>query len=178
MFGSFFLPDEKYSPPKTSTLGPGKLQGRESAVTPGTPHIISSLSSASTQEGALSVFCRFQRRSFLVDSGADVSVFPASPAQRLSGSSSASFLQAANGTSIRAFGKKSLKLSFRGLKNVRHSFLLADVRRPVLGSDFFRQQRLVIDISRRRLFCSLDATSPVVEIRAKSTTFDSSLCGL
>ena len=60
----------------------GKRQRRGSSVTPGSPssaqqRSISSLSTP-TQEAALSVFCRRQRRLFPLDSGADVSVFPAS----------------------------------------------------------------------------------------------------
>ena len=94
---------------------------------------ISSLST-STQEAALSVFCRRQRHLFLVDSGADVSVFPASSAQRRSAASSV--LSAANGMSIKTFGRRSISLSFRGL-SVSHTFLLAEVKRPILGSDFF-----------------------------------------
>ena len=164
-----------------SFLGLGKRQGRESAVTPGEAPVISALSSASTQEGALSVFCHRQKRAFLVDSGADVSVFPASPAQ-MRGSpaqSCATTLRAANGTSIQTFGLREVSLSFPGLKLV-HNFLLADVRKPILGSDFFREHRLVIDIPGRRLFRASGVHgAPVdVEVRAKPASFTSDLCGL
>ena len=113
---------------------PGKRQGRGPSVAPGD---ISSLSSASSKEGALSVFCFRQRRSFLVDSGADVSVYPATAVQKSSFKQSPSSLQAANGSSIRTFGKKTFSLCFPGLR-VLHEFLLADVHKPILGTDFFR----------------------------------------
>ena len=121
------------------------------------------------------MYCRVQRRAFLVDSGADVSVFPATPAQMKFCSSAA--LQAANGTSISTFGKKTIKLSFAGLKVV-HTFLLADVKKPILGTDFFRDNDLIIDISRRRLFLAADSPTTVVEVRARPATFAGGLCGL
>ena len=130
----FFVQDESCSASKASCAFSsclGKRQGRESAVTPGKSPVISALSSVSSQEGALSVFCHRQKRAFLVDSGADMSVFPVSPAQMKSFSppqSSVLSLRAANGTSIRTFGKKSVSLSFPGLKLV-HRFLLAGLAR-------------------------------------------------
>ena len=99
-------------------------------------------------EGALSVFCRRSRKPFLVDSGADVSVFPASTAQK--SSKPLAILSAANGSSIKTFGRKNISLVLPGL-SVSHSFILADVQHPILGTYFFRQNKLVIDINRRRL---------------------------
>ena len=155
----------------------GKRQGRGSLDTPGTTQspAISTLSSASPSEGALSVYCRRQRRSFLVDSGADVSVFPATPAQRRKAPTVN--LLAANGSSIRTYGKKSIALSFPGLRVV-HVFLLAAVRRPILGTDFFRAQDLVIDITGRRLFRPAECSPAAVEVRARPAQFAGGLCGL
>ena len=86
-------------------------------------------------------------------------------------------LIAANGSSIRTYGKKKISLSFPGLRVV-HVFLLADVRKPILGSDFFRAQDLLIDISGRRLFRSA-ANSPVsVEVQARPAHFVGGLYGL
>ena len=59
-------------------------------------------------------------------------------------------LSAANGTSIKTFGRRSISLSFRGL-SVSHTFLLAEVKQPILGSDFFRAHDLLIDVPRPRL---------------------------
>ena len=134
-----------------SNTGIGKRPGRGPVVAPGIAPAISSVSSSTsstTSEGALSIFCQRLKRSFLVDSGADVSVFPASPTQRSSRPSAV--LSAANGTSIRTFGRKNISLAFHGL-SVVHSFFLADVQHPILGSDFFRQNNLLIDIKGRRL---------------------------
>ena len=144
MLDALVVQDEPCHQAQASGCSLGKRQSRESSVTPGPSPTISSLHSVSRQEGALSVFCRVQRRAFLVDSGADVSVYPATPAQMKCCFSAA--LKAANGTSIRTFGKKTIKLSFAGLKVV-HTFLLADVKKPILGTDFFRDNDLIIDLS-------------------------------
>ena len=113
-----------------------------------------------------------------MDSGADVSVFPASPPQKRLKKSAV--LSAANGTSIQTFGKKKISLCFPGF-SVVHAFFLADVQHPILGSDFFRQNDLLIDIARRRLVRdkgSGDLPSGSVVIRAKPSEFSSGLCGL
>ena len=168
------LQDEQDHQPEADHASLGKRQGRGPPVAPGD---ISSLSSATSKEGALSIFCFRQRRSFLVDSGADVSVYPASTAQRISSPSSSS-LQAANGSSIKTFGKKTLSLCFPGLR-VLHEFLLADIHKPILGTDFFRANDLLIDISRRRIFRSANAAADaVLEVRAKPARLDGRLCGL
>ena len=130
----------------------GKRSRRGSAVTPGTfstptqtISAISSRPSYTTSEGSLSVYCRRLRRAFLVDSGADVSVFPASTSQK--NTSSTSFLRAANGSSIKTYGTREIFLALPGL-NVTHKFVLADVRQPILGSDFFLANNLLIDINK------------------------------
>ena len=124
------------------------------------------------------MFCHRQRRAFLVDSGADVSVFPASTAQRRSQPSSA--LQAANGTSIKTFGSRQVSLCLPGL-NVVHRFILADVRKPILGSDFFRDHNLLIDIARCRLFRpqpNAEAAEASVVVKARPAHYVAGLCGL
>ena len=77
-----------------------------------------------------------------------MSVYPASAKERQC--PHGSLLTAANGTKIPTFDSRTIQLCFPGLQT-NHSFLLADVKHPILGSDFFVPQDLVIDISRRRL---------------------------
>ena len=57
-------------------------------------------------------------------------------------------------------------------------FLLADVRKPILGTDFFRAHDLLIDISNCRLFRSQDSFPAAVEVRARPAHFEGGLCGL
>ena len=180
MHGSGLLQDEgsHQASPGSLFFGFGKLQSRESIDTPGNPQTISSLST-STSEGAMSVYCRRLRRAFLVDSGADVSVFPASASQKKSGNDSVKCLHAANGSSIKTFGKRKIFLSFAGL-SVGHVFLLADVRRPILGSDFFRANDLMIDVAGCRLVKSSDSklSAAAAVIKARPAVFTGGLCGL
>ena len=117
------------------------------------------------------MYCHRLRRLFLVDSGADVSVYPASASERaLSPSAS---LTAANGTRISTFGHRGIELCFPGLRT-RHEFVLADIKSPILGADFFLQQDLVIDIPKRRLFSQKNN----VCVRARPAAVLADLCGL
>ena len=178
MFGANDVQDAQCHPSKASKLlRLGKRQGRESAVTPGISPTISSLSSGQLrQEGALSVYCRRSRRAFLVDSGADVSVFPASSAQKKFPSSTT--LRAANGTSIKTFGERKIFLALPGL-SVVHPFLLADIQQPILGSDFFRSNGLLIDIARHRLVkCNNDHSACKSFVKARPAAFVSGVYGL
>ena len=112
-----------------------------------------------------------------MDSGADVSVFPASPSQKSLQPQSS--LSAANGSSIRTFGRKDISLDFPGL-SVVHSFFLADVAQPILGSDFFRQHNILIDVAQCRLVRQVrpGALAGAVVIKARAATFVKGLCGL
>ena len=108
-----------------------------------------------------------------MDSGADVSVLPASRRLRTSTPSGTS-LVSADGTSIPTFGTTTCNLRFRGLQ-ATHTFLLAAVSRPILGADFFAKQGLVIDLRGRRLLrLPLDGSpflsplSPVLATPARS----------
>ena len=60
-------------------------------------------------------------------------------------------LVAANGTEIATFGRQDLPLSFAPGHQIVQSFWIANVRRPILGADFFIHQRLLIDLPNRRL---------------------------
>ena len=103
---------------------------------------------AGSKGGTISIKDINSGKLFLIDSGADVSVFPLT----LSPSSSASTgsLVAANGTKIKTFGFKMVELLFGSL-SLSHRFQVADISKPILGSDFFAQHDLMIDVKNRRL---------------------------
>lgn len=91
---------------------------------------------------------------FLIDTGADISVLPASFSDQ---SDSGSFfsLVAANGTPIKTFGKKHLKVSL-GLRRIfPWVFTVAAVTRPIIGSDFLAHYNLLVDIKGRALLDKL-----------------------
>ena len=60
-------------------------------------------------------------------------------------------LVAANGSAIRTFSKRDLELSFAPAHKVIQSFWIAQVRRPILGANFFIEQGLLIDLPNQRL---------------------------
>ena len=87
---------------------------------------------------------------FLVDTGAEVSVVPPSHAQRGHRPDSLS-LQVVNNTAISTYGKRSLTLNFGLRRTFRWVFIIADVKTPILGSDFLRGYNLLVDVGRNRL---------------------------
>ena len=97
----------------------------------------------------MSIEDRISGKSFLIDSGADECVYPASNADRSLHQTAC--LRAANGSKILSFGKQKLQLSFAPGHLVCHEFWIAKVSRPILGCDFFLLQNLVIDVPRQRL---------------------------
>ena len=105
-----------------------------------------------------------------------MSVFPARPSQRKF--PSATSVSAANGSSIKTLGTRDICLVFPGLRVV-HKFLLADVSKPILGSDFFRAHGLLIDVAHCRLIKDPSGPSASsVLVRARPAEFVGGLCGL
>ena len=86
---------------------------------------------------------------FLVDTGAEVSVFPAT-ALDLRSARQDRTLRAANGTLIRTFGKRSVSFNVNS-RRYSWDFVVADVRRPLLGTDFLCHYGLLVDVKGRRL---------------------------
>lgn len=87
---------------------------------------------------------------YLIDTGADVSIFPAT-AQRKTKQPSSYNLYAANGTPIKTYGReiKSLNLGLR--RQFTWEFLIAEVTRPIIGADFLAAFGLVIDLKNKRI---------------------------
>ena len=161
------LPHEKCAFPGTST-------GKRARRTPVASGSLSSISSFNS--GSLSICDSGSGTTFLVDSGADVSVLPATAQDRRCLPSGRS-LVAANGTSICTYGSRTLPLTFPGLKT-SHSFLLADVPRPILGSDFFSRVGLLIDLKVRRLVRPPLASSSTAVVAAHHLPASPQLFGL
>ena len=93
-------------------------------------------------------------RLFLADSGADVSVFPATASDKLASEGSCS-LRATNGSGIRTYGTSTRHLDFPGVF-FTHKFVLADVTRPLLGANFFDAHDLCVDFKGKRIFRFVD----------------------
>ena len=104
----------------------------------------------STSTNTLTVYDQLSGQAFLVDTGAEVSVTPAALADKLPAKKT-SQLTAANGTTINSWGTRSLSLNLGKEHTYRHSFLIADVTRPILGADFFVNNGITIDLRNKSL---------------------------
>ena len=86
----------------------------------------------------------------LVDTGAEVSVVPPSRAEHGRRPDPLS-LQAVNKTAIATYGTRSLTLDLGLRRTFRWIFIVANVKTPILGTDFLRKHNLLVDVSRKRL---------------------------
>ena len=88
-------------------------------------------------------------RRFLVDTGAEISVLPASIRDKHSSPTGPSLL-AANHTPIRTYGTRTVPLQFHA-RHFTWTFTVADVPQPLLGADFLRANNLLVDLRSGRL---------------------------
>ena len=87
---------------------------------------------------------------FLIDSGAEISVIPPTPAKRRACLSTLT-LSAANNTTIPTYGQKCLTLDL-GLRRIfRWVFIIAEVSTPIIGIDFLINFELMVDPKNRQL---------------------------
>ena len=95
--------------------------------------------------------------SFLVDTGAHCSIFPARLSNATYHDPNVPALIAANGSRINTYSFKRIPLRFQG-RTYKWQFVIADVNQPLLGADFLAHFKLLVDIARHRLvdndFCT------------------------
>lgn len=92
--------------------------------------------------------------SFLIDTGADISVLPKSYAPQTS-SSSDLCLYAANGTKINTFGTRLMSLDLGLRRKFTWMFVIAGVERPIIGVDFLKHFNLLVDVRNGRIIDGL-----------------------
>ncbi|XP_064462727.1 uncharacterized protein LOC135373459 [Ornithodoros turicata] len=95
---------------------------------------------------------RNSTRRFLVDTGAEVSVIPATSTGRRQ--SPLYHLTAVNGSKIPVFAQRSLTLNLGLRREFRWMFLVAHVNQPILGADFLNNYHPLVDIRTRKLIDS------------------------
>lgn len=76
-----------------------------------------------------------------------MSVLPPLPGERKHESSIK--LYAANGTTIKTFGEKRLRLDLGLRRPFVWHFIIADVNQPILGVDFLTNFDLLVDMKRK-----------------------------
>ncbi|GFR61859.1 retrovirus-related Pol polyprotein [Elysia marginata] len=118
---------------------PGKRQSRPTVA----------LTSAGSFDPQLYITDINTGRRFLVDTGAQVSVIPPTWFDKHHGQCGPP-LQAANGTSIATYGSRNVTLRFNET-TYDARLIIADVKRPLLGADFFRRHNLLVDRNGQRL---------------------------
>lgn len=96
----------------------------------------------------LCVIDRKSRYRFLIDTGANISVIPRSK----KGSTTNEYkLYAANGSEIKTYGETTLILDVGLRRQYRWTFVVADVKQPILGADFLEKYNLLVDMRHKRL---------------------------
>ncbi|XP_062541013.1 uncharacterized protein LOC134209046 [Armigeres subalbatus] len=90
------------------------------------------------------------QKRFLIDFGSDVSIIPASKADRLSGEIPL-VLHAANGSTIRTYGNKFYSIDLGLRRKYTWNFLVADVNIAIIGADFLAHHGLIIDLQNKCL---------------------------
>ena len=86
----------------------------------------------------------------LLDTGSQVTLWPATYSQALQPSDSSISLIAANGSKIPAYGKRNMTFQF-GNRKYAWEVIIAKVTRPLIGSDFLRSHRLLVDVCNKKL---------------------------
>ncbi|GFQ72900.1 transposon Tf2-6 polyprotein [Trichonephila clavata] len=87
---------------------------------------------------------------FLIDTGSDVSVLPASISEKRKGNSIQQ-LSAANTSPINVYGKRLLTLDLNLRRVFRWPFLIASVSVPIIGADFLYHFNISPDLRNRKL---------------------------
>ena len=104
--------------------------------------------------------------SFLVDTGANISVLP-----RMKGQTKTPLpfqLYAANNTTIATYGEKTLSLDFNLRRPYVWKFIIADVSKPILGADFLKHHQLIVDLKNRRLIDGITSLNVCVPVRVSN----------
>lgn len=92
------------------------------------------------------------RTKYLIDTGADVSVWPNSPDVKSNiHSIMIPKLYAANGTAIKTFGviRKQVNLGLR--RDFTWNFIIANVNQSIIGADFLSHFNLLVDVKNNTL---------------------------
>ena len=130
----------------------GSFRRKKRMSGPLTPVPASVASPSAASAHGLFVKDQLSGRLFHVDTGAGLSVFPASDFDRARGPSRHPdySLFNASGIEIKTFGKRTMSLRFNS-QVFTWKFILADVRGPLLRADFLSQHNLLVDVKGQRL---------------------------
>jgi cleavage and polyadenylation specificity factor subunit 1 len=122
------------------------------------PAVIASSSGFQAQQGRLfTIKDPLTKLTFLIDTGAVVSIVPPSSLDRLKAPEFN--LQAVNGTPIATYGTRSLTLSLGLRQTFNWIFVIAAIKQPILGADFLHSFDLLLDVKHKRIFSNTTSIS-------------------
>ena len=104
---------------------------------------------ASITASSLTLHDANTNKSFLIDTGAEVSIVPATDQEQQRAPLEKELI-AANGSRIRCYGEKKLRLHV-GARTYEWKFLMADVKRSLIGTDFLMHSSLLVDLRNNQL---------------------------
>ena len=92
------------------------------------------------------------KRKYLIDTGAEVSILPATDSQKTL--PPIMNLHAANATQIAVYKRQTTQLSLNLQQIFNWTFYVAEVSQPILGADFLTHFNLIVDVRNRKLYDS------------------------
>ena len=96
---------------------------------------------------------------FIVDTGASISIIPASRLNGVTLNPTPVSLTTANGEKIKCHGQANLEIGISSLKrSFSWTFVVADITNPLLGFDFLNEFGLIIDCKNKTIYDPLTAT--------------------
>ena len=108
------------------------------------------MASATTHNPLTTIRDTISNKEVTIDSGAQITLWPASPVERMRNQDTSFTIVAANGTKIPWYGKRAMTFQF-GNRRYNWNVILAHVSRPLIGLDFLRQHKLMIDVVNNQL---------------------------
>lgn len=118
----------------------------------------------------LFVHCTNTRSTYLIDTGADVSLIPVPKSSQHLHKDPNFVLSAANGTTIPTYGNRLLTLHIGLQRKLPHIFVIADVSKPIIGADFLEKYGLLVDVKNKRLIDPKYSTSISAALRTSDIT--------
>ena len=94
---------------------------------------------------------------FMMDTGADVCCIPPKFLRTIC-KNPESVMGAANGSTINVYGSKLLEISLGLKRSFKHPFVISAVQRPIVGGDFFKKYKIVVDLDSE---CITDKTTGI-----------------
>lgn len=116
----------------------------------------------------LFIFDRDNKLQYLIDSGAEISILPASKFKEFKRASDM-ILTAANGSCIKTYGRKLINVNLGLRREFPFIFTIANISKPIIGADFLDKYGILIDIKNKKLIdpltnlsvCAISAYSDI-----------------